>query len=213
MNDFLELWLIRHGETDYNRDHRIQGQSNNPLSTLGTKQAECLAPRLADESFDLIYCSDLKRARTTAELACPGRKLIFDQRLREISSGVFEGKLKSELRPDELEMFETGERTFELKRAPEGESYQDLSERVVDWLDELPREGKIASFSHGGVIRSVLYYLAGQPEAYTEKRWRFSVHNASISIVHLTKDFGKFVHLNDTGHLGGLEPPDPEAYE
>ena len=67
----LELWLIRHGETDWNRERRIQGQRQNPLSALGIKQARRLGLRLEAETFDKVYSSDLKRALQTAQLAVP----------------------------------------------------------------------------------------------------------------------------------------------
>ena len=71
-----ELIVIRHGETDWNRQHRFQGQIDVPLNTAGLAQAERLAQRLAYEAFDAVVASDLRRARVTAEMAA-GKRAIF----------------------------------------------------------------------------------------------------------------------------------------
>src|SRR5262245_18496734 len=86
-----ELIVMRHGETDWNRQHRFQGQIDVPLNASGRAQAERLAHRLADEAFDVVVSSDLLRARTTAELAARGRALVCEPLWREQSFGVLEG--------------------------------------------------------------------------------------------------------------------------
>ncbi|HNR00235.1 MAG TPA: histidine phosphatase family protein, partial [Trueperaceae bacterium] len=92
----VELWLIRHGETEWNRQGRIQGHSDNPLNDLGRAQARALGGRLAVVRFDRIYSSDLGRAIETARLVFPDRAIETDVRLREVSAGVLEGKVSSE---------------------------------------------------------------------------------------------------------------------
>ena len=95
------LYIIRHGESAYNAEHRIQGQLDPPLSPLGIRQAEALAHWARGESFDALYSSPLARAADTAGrlAAAIGLTPIFDDRLRELNAGVFQGLRKDEL-PD-----------------------------------------------------------------------------------------------------------------
>ena len=86
-----ELIVMRHGETDWNRQHRFQGQIDVPLNAAGRAQAERLAQRLAHEAFDVVVASDLQRARTTAEVAAAGRDIASEPLWREQSFGVLEG--------------------------------------------------------------------------------------------------------------------------
>lgn len=93
------LWLVRHGQTDWNREGRFQGHADPPLNDLGRRQAAALAESLADETFHAVYCSDLLRARQTAEplaarLALP---MAVDVRLREISHGAWDGLLPGDI--------------------------------------------------------------------------------------------------------------------
>ena len=140
--DALDLWLIRHGETDWNREGRTQGHSQNALSELGIRQARRLGLRLEPEQFDQIYCSDLKRAFQTAALAFPDKKLIQDERLREIGRGVLEGTTDAERSEEQRTLLKRvkGERL--TVRPPGGENFQDVMDRVTSWLDDLPKNGR-----------------------------------------------------------------------
>src|SRR5512134_3671352 len=86
-----ELIVIRHGETDWNRQHRFQGQIDVPLNGIGRAQAERLAQRLASECFDVVVASDLQRAHATAQAAAGGRPIETDPLWREQAFGVAEG--------------------------------------------------------------------------------------------------------------------------
>ena len=88
-----ELILVRHGETEWNREHRMQGHRDSPLSETGWAQARRLGGRLKDETFGALYSSDLGRARNTAQSVADatGHEIIVDARLRERHFGVFEG--------------------------------------------------------------------------------------------------------------------------
>jgi probable phosphoglycerate mutase len=197
----LELWLIRHGESTWNRENRIQGQSDVPLSELGVRQGEALARRLRGARFDAVFSSDLQRAHHTARLALPAAEVQLDARLREIHFGVLEGKVWEGLEGDEGRILERWREDPYLNRLPQGESYRDLSERVADWLESLPRSGRVAAFAHGGTIRSVLYRFTGQPDGHN---WRFFIDNTSISRL-VIGERGVIIHsVNDAAHLEGL---------
>mgnify|MGYP000918913880 FL=1 len=94
-----ELWLVRHGQTDWNVEGRYQGQANPPLNATGLEQAACAAETLAGRTYTAIYTSDLQRARVTAEII--GRRLgmdvLVDPRLREVNQGAWEGMLSTEI--------------------------------------------------------------------------------------------------------------------
>src|SRR3712207_5051301 len=86
-----QLLLIRHGETQWNLDQRIQGHHDIPLSSKGEEQARLLARYLADERLDVVYSSDLSRARVTAGILAEGRaEVLIDPRFREANMGEFE---------------------------------------------------------------------------------------------------------------------------
>lgn len=98
-----ELWLVRHGQTDWNLANIVQGHSDIPLNDTGLTQARELAEKLAGTHFDALYCSDLIRARQTADILAESLNLevVIEPRIREIRQGVWEGYSI----PDILQMF------------------------------------------------------------------------------------------------------------
>ena len=194
----LELWWIRHGETDWNVQGRIQGFADQPLNATGRRQAERLATRLAGVRFDAVYASDLARAHGTALAALPGAELRVDPRLRELSYGVFEGKSWDELDADEAAAARHWSGDRYARRIPGGESYGDLMERVAAFRADLPEHGRVAAFSHGGTIRSALYGVLGRPQPGV---WRLEVHNTSITRLGFDARGVTLLTLNDHAHL------------
>lgn len=195
-----ELWLIRHGQTDWNLDGQIQGASDVPLNATGLAQARILASRLRSETFDAVYASDLARARVTAETALPGVAVRLDPRLREMSYGVLEGRTWNDLDDDlAAQARHWREDPFE-RRVPGGESFRDLTTRVQAFLDDLPGEGRFAVFSHGGAIVSALYGITGRP---ADGSWRFALSNTSISRVRFDERGVTLLSVNDHAHLDG----------
>ena len=202
----LELVLVRHGETLWNRARRVQGQSPNPLSDLGVKQARRLGVRLMDESFertfDHIYSSDLPRALQTAQLALPGVDAVQDARLREISRGVLEGKIDADLTPEEVKVREAMRRDRYGYRPQGGENFADVAARVKSWLDDLPLEGRVLAFTHGGVIHAVLRLVL---DAAGATSWDFAINNASLTRILFHDDRATIAGVNDHAHLLGRE--------
>lgn len=212
MTDILELWLIRHGETDWNAERRIQGQQHNPLSELGVRQAQALGARLAGETFDTLYCSDLKRAVQTAELVFPGRAPVFDTRLREIARGELEGLLGAELVGEQRDVYAAMQRDLLNVRPPGGENYRDLTARAAPWLESLPKSGKVVAVTHGGVIYALLHHIVGVSGVQS---WRFTASNTGVTRLRLSGEQMRIVSVNDTAHLEAnpLEAkPDLHAY-
>jgi broad specificity phosphatase PhoE len=207
IDDTLELWLIRHGETDWNRQRRIQGHADAPLNDLGVRQAQQLRGRLAGERFDAVYSSDMARAHDTARHALPERTATLDPRLREIFLGSFEGRFYHELSPDELvEVRSWVEGPFD-RRVGGGESGNMMVERTRAWLDDLLPSGRVLAFSHGGTIGSLLHVLLGGGPAPADgaPAVRFRLRNTSICRLLLTPSSLTLLSVNDAAHLAGLD--------
>ena len=142
------LWLVRHGETDWNAAGRFQGWTDVPLNETGRAQAEQLKGLLAVSDFDGVWSSDLERAIETARIAI-GEPMV-DPRLRELDFGDLEGSVWDELDSETR----AGLKDFEAFRSPGGESSVAFVDRVFEFLDELD-EGRHLVFAHGGVIRAI----------------------------------------------------------
>ena len=159
-----KLLLIRHGETAWNAEHRIQGQLNIPLSPRGLVQAARLAECLANESIDAVYSSAQSRAwLTAAPLAARlGLEVIAEPRLRERSFGIFEGLTLDEIAARYPEEFKKWRERDPAWRPEGGESGQQLIDRVMAAVTELGARHAgqtVALVSHGGVL-DVIYRAA-----------------------------------------------------
>lgn len=157
------LFLVRHGETDWNREGRLQGGQDIPLNALGRMQAEEAGNRLRALSPDfarLDYVSSpMERARDTMtilrrELGLPPDDFRIDERLRELTFGAWEGFTWREIRKSERELAQARERDKWGFVPPGGESYRMLAERVRPALEALAPDTVLVS--HGGVARAVL---------------------------------------------------------
>ena len=199
---YLDLWLVRHGETDWNAERRIQGQQNSQLSPLGLRQARVLAQRLQSETFDRVYSSDSARAQDTARVVFPNGHLCLDERLRELSYGVLEGKTTAEFTPAETAMRQAMYQDPLNRRADGGETWLELIARVGDWLDSLPKRGRVIAFSHGGTIRAAVFSFIDPPKAY---EWNLTFGNTGITRLRLSGTSKVVVTLNDTAHLEGFD--------
>jgi broad specificity phosphatase PhoE len=146
------ILLARHGETDWNREHRWQGQSDTPLNDTGRKQARALAEELAGEPLDAVYSSDLIRAHETARVVAEQRGLdvVAIRDLRERSFGSLEG-----LTTDEIQARYPG---IELPWS-DGETREAMAERVLGALKRIAEthpDAHVLVVSHGGPLRAVL---------------------------------------------------------
>lgn len=155
------LLLIRHGETAWNAEHRIQGRLDVPLSTTGVWQAGRLAERLAGEAIDAIVASDLARAwMTGAPLAdARGLPMVAEPRLRERVFGLFEGKTLDEIAAWHPEEFAAWRARDVDWRIPGGESGAEFIGRVLEAMRDiaLSYAGQtVAVVTHGGVL-DVIY--------------------------------------------------------
>lgn len=204
--DILNLWLIRHGETDWNDERRIQGQSDNGLSARGVRQAQRLGARLADTRFDHLFCSDLARTRQTAEIAFPQRCFTFDARLREIGRGMLEGKTEAEMTLEEKSVYEAMRRDRLHVRPNGGENFEDVRVRVDLWLDAAPKRGRVLVVTHGGIIHTFLRRMLDHADARD-----FATENTGITELVLGKAHSFIQRVNDCAHLEGQDELRPSA--
>ncbi len=177
-----EIILIRHGETEWNSQQRMQGHSNSDLSSVGQAQIQALGQWMKNIPFDLIYSSDSLRAKQTAEAITQfsGHELKIDLRLREKNLGVFEGLTSEEARerhPEVFRLFKTAGSKYVID---EGESTQQLQDRALDIVDETrikhPEE-RVLLMTHGGFIRVVMKHSLGLS---LETPTRFLVKNTGV---------------------------------
>ena len=177
-----EIILIRHGETEWNSQKRMQGHSNSDLSEVGRGQIQALGELMKNVSFDHIYSSDSLRARQTAEAITQysGHTLQFDQRIREKNLGVFEGLTSTEAKerhPEIYRLFKTAGANYVID---EGESTQQLLERALEFIEEIrlrhPQE-RVVMVTHGGVVRVLMKHALGLS---IDSPTRFIIKNTGI---------------------------------
>lgn len=165
-----DLWLVRHGQTDWNLTGRWQGQSPDAPTLNETGRAQALAARaqLQDGGFSALYASDLPRSRATAELLAEPLGLIvtLEPRLREINLGRWEGMLSDEIeRQYPQELLERQRDPFHA-RAPGGESPQEVAERVLAAVTEIAARHPGASVlivGHGISLAVIICHAQGIP--------------------------------------------------
>lgn len=194
---------IRHGETAWNVDTRIQGQLDIPLNETGRWQAHRLALAVADEGIDVIYSSDLLRAWQTAQsvAAGSGREVIADIGLRERGFGIFEGLTYAEINRRWPEQSERWRRRDPAFGAEGGEVLADFYARSVATATRLARAHPgqtIALVAHGGVM-DCLYRAASRVALDAPRSWQLG--NASINRLLYTPQGFTLIGWSDTYHL------------
>jgi len=157
--------MVRHGETDWNRDNRFQGHADVPLNDDGRSQVRALAERLACESFAAAYTSPLRRAAESAEIlaAALGVDVHPSEALREVDVGSWSGLTVAEVEARYPEGFARWA-DWRCEGWHDGETYEDFSRRVVGGLREIaaPHPGEhVVAVTHGGPIRVALAVALG----------------------------------------------------
>ncbi|WP_416261551.1 2,3-diphosphoglycerate-dependent phosphoglycerate mutase GpmB [Gibbsiella quercinecans] len=179
----LQVYLVRHGETEWNVARRIQGQSDSPLTAVGEHQAHLVARRASKEGITHVITSDLGRTRRTAQIiadAC-GCEVIEDPRLRELHMGVLEERLIDGLSPEEEGWRKQMVDGTADGRIPQGESMVELGARMRAALDNclsLPENSRPLLVSHGIALGCLISTVLGLPP-YAERRLR--LRNCSLS--------------------------------
>ena len=181
----LQVYLVRHGETVWNAERRIQGQSDSPLTEKGEQQAHQVGERVKKLGITHVISSDLGRTRRTAEIiadAC-GCVVTLDPRLRELNMGVLEKRPLDELTAEEEQWRATLVNGTEGGRIPNGESMTEMATRMHQALNaclDLPAGSRPLLVSHGMALGVLVSTILGLP-AHAERRLR--LRNCSISRV------------------------------
>ena len=207
-----EITIIRHGETMWNVQKRIQGQRNSKLSENGITQAELVAKALVKREFDVLVSSDLGRAIETAKII--NKQLLlpheYNANLRERSFGIFEGKNFAEIEekyPEEFLRYKERNPEFVV---PGGESIEQMYKRITSEIESVARkfkDQKVLIVSHGLVLEMMMYRTFNlkldEPRA-------FSINNSSISSFYIDennwflKEWGVIEHLVSLNVLNEL---------
>ena len=188
----MKLYFIRHGETVWNTQAKLQGKADIPLNQEGVALARVTGEALADVPFAAIYSSPLKRALQTAQLVAGDRDvpIVTDRRLEEIGFGIWEGlschKDHYEIPSDSFQDFFLD--PFGYQPPAQGETVRHVCGRTADFLEELIRkmgkeESNVLISCHGCTLRALMNYFY---QDYTAGFWRGHVPpNCSVSIVEV----------------------------
>lgn len=182
-----QLLLIRHGQTDFNDEGRLQGQLDVPLNARGVEQARRMAQALKGAQIHAIYSSDLQRARATArELAeVTGLPVRIDPRLREVHLGEWQGKLAKDVQTAESDIYWQRRKYPAVVAPPGGETAIQVQERLLaainDIVERHPAE-TAAIVSHGFAIAVTLAYFRDIPISQV---WSLVPENGQIHVVEV----------------------------
>ena len=199
------LCLVRHGETAWNAERRIQGQLDLPLSAVGRAQARAAAAALQDQPIAAIYSSDLLRALLTAEAAAARLGLPVHRRadLRERHYGVLQTLTYAEFaerHPQAYTRFQAREEDFALPGG--GESLRGFAERVNDCVDAIVAAhpgGRVLLFTHGGVLDVLHRRASGRP---LSARRDFEIANTALNWLEVDRGAWRLLSWDDRSHLG-----------
>ncbi len=199
-----QLILIRHGETDWNFDGRLQGHEDVPLNDVGRAQSDALAARFAGEAVHALYSSDLARAFETARRVgtLTGRAVATDARLRERHLGVLQGVNKATVEATMAAVYAGYKSEDPDYVIPGGESAREFAARVLACIHELAHRHageRAVVVAHGGVLDQVYRHAAGLPLCGPRA---FTLLNASVN--HLTFERGKW-RIGEWGDISHLE--------
>jgi broad specificity phosphatase PhoE len=212
LSKFMEVYFIRHGQTEWNVERRMQGHNDSPLTEKGIADAKALGKRLAEVNFDLAWCSPSGRTRHTLQLLLNGREVPtrLDDRLLEIDLGRCEGHTRTELAADpvlshEIQPFWDQPDAY---LPSTGESFWDVQKRIMSFFEEIADrypDQRVLVVTHTTVIKTFLAYVNNEN---LSQLWKTkTIYPASLSL--LKYEGGKW-HIDlwgDTAHYE--ENPNP----
>ncbi len=183
----MRLYMMRHGETDWNKKHLWQGQTDIPLNAKGRYVAELTREGMKEIHLDIAFCSPLCRAKETAEIVLRGRNvpLIVDERIIEMGFGPLEGKDMRDV-TDETRIFFEHPEQYVVPEDAEG--FDEVLAREKSFLDELVanpayQDYNVLIATHGAALRGLMAVLEEKP---IERYWEGGVHkNCGMTIVDI----------------------------
>ncbi|WP_315116190.1 alpha-ribazole phosphatase [uncultured Clostridium sp.] len=180
----MNIYLVRHGETDNNYNKTYYGKIDCSLNENGRHQSSIIKSRIEKINFDKIFTSEMKRAKETAHIILENSKyeLIEDGRLNEMDMGIFEGKDHKELEENYSVEWKNWCNNWKEYKIPNGESYIEFYDRVKDFFEEILRgeEKDILVVAHGGVMKSIYSYILGEN---LDIFWKISSRNGDMTLI------------------------------
>ena len=200
--------LVRHGETDWNREGRYQGQVDTDLSERGLAQGRLLAQALQVVPLDAVYASQLKRAYMTADFCAQlqGKTVQIDERLQEIAHGEWEGLLAEEVQGQYGDMLKLWQTKPAQVLMPGGESLELIAKRSWQALNEIAQanlDKTVLVAAHDEINKVLVAQILGAP---LDAFWQIKQDNTCINVLEYneSEQLWKIVLLNYTAHMGML---------
>jgi probable phosphoglycerate mutase len=198
----LNLYIVRHGETEWNKEHRIQGRLDSQLTEKGKLYARALGEKLKDTEFDQVITSPSERTVETAEWICGNRNIpiIKDERIMEMHMGPWQGMTTEEIMnkyPFEYECFMHRPKEY---RNEEAECFSDMVQRAESFIQDLKkRTGNLLIITHGLFIKT-LYVIFKEMDL--NDFWKEqTVEGTSLTIIKLESDKMEWVLQGDMSHI------------
>ena len=197
------IYIVRHGQTEWNLLGKTQGHGNSDLTPKGIEQAELLADSMTKYPIDYIYSSDLGRAYQTAEII--GNKLSIEvektEALREMNFGTWEGRIIKDIIEEDPELYKMWRNEPHLAKIPQGETLSQIKKRTDAFIKEINEkyDGKhIVLVTHSLCARIMLLSFL---DSYVKNIYRINQANTALNIIEL-RDYGPVVmKMNDTTHI------------
>jgi broad specificity phosphatase PhoE len=200
------FFLIRHGQTGWNKEARFRGRVDIELDEAGMRQAEAVADRLAQCGAAAIYSSPLKRALMTAEPIARrvGLEVSPLEGINDMNFGVWQGRSVDEVREQDKELFEIWRQDPDRVRIPGGETLEEVRNRVAAVVDDLAArydDGTVLLVTHRVVCKVLLCHLLGLDNSHF---WQIAQDTAALSAFQITRGWSTVSLVNDTCHSRGL---------
>jgi broad specificity phosphatase PhoE len=203
----MNIYLLRHGQTNLNRDGKYQGAVDKDLNDFGIKQAELLGKRIQKYNIDIIYSSDLKRVVQTSKIinSYINAEVIIKEELREINMGEWDTLTVQERYSNNEEYANEWHKHLTDLPYPGGECGGDVCKRAMKVLEDIKKQryDNVAVVTSGGTIAILLCEILGLEQ---HKRFGLDIDNCSISIINydIPNDKLTIKCINDTAHLEDL---------
>lgn len=206
----MELYIVRHGQTEWNQKHILQGSLDSELTTKGIQGAKKIKEKLSDVSFCKVYTSQQRRAIITTEIILENKinkHYEIDPEVMEMGFGIWEGRTQEEISilPSEKQRYINYFKHPEKYEPIEGaESFEGIIKRAKDFLNKIKKaskdDDKVLLVTHGAFIKALFLVIKNHNiNQFWEEPY---VTNCSISIVDIKKDEIKIVSEVDVSHLG-----------
>ena len=197
------IYIVRHGQTEWNLLGKTQGHGNSDLTPKGIEQAELLADSMTKYPIDYIYSSDLGRAYQTAEIIGNKLNIEFDktEALREMNFGTWEGRIIKDIIEEDPELYKMWRNEPHLAKIPQGETLSQIKKRTDAFIKEINEkyDGKhIVLVTHSLCARIMLLSFL---DSDVKNIYRINQANTALNIIEL-RDYGPVVmKMNDTTHI------------